>query len=83
MNLGSSTDAMKLLAYEKYTALSVKNGPIGITRGLATFIGIADLAASLGIVLPMATNSAPDSRPLRCRGARRCRYGFCPDHGEL
>ena len=51
--------AMKVFAYEKYKALSEKNGPSGITRGLATFIGIAELAGGVGIVLPMATNIAP------------------------
>jgi putative oxidoreductase len=51
--------AMKLFAYEKYKIQSQKNGPTGITRALATFIGIAEIAGSLGIVLPMATNIAP------------------------
>jgi putative oxidoreductase len=51
--------AMKLFAYEKYKALSEKKGPTGITRGLAGFIGIAELAGGLGIILPMATNIAP------------------------
>ena len=51
---------MKLFAYEKYKAKSEKkNGPSGITRPLAAFIGIAEIAGSLGIVLPMATNIAP------------------------
>jgi hypothetical protein len=34
-------------------------GLSGITRGLAAFIGIAELAGALGVVLPMATNVAP------------------------
>jgi len=51
--------AMKLFAYEKYKAMSEKKGPTGITRGLTTFIGVAELAGGLGIVLPMATNIAP------------------------
>ena len=51
--------AMKVFAYEKYKALSEKNGPSGIPRGLATFIGIAELAGAIGIVLPVATNAAP------------------------
>ena len=51
---------MKLFAYEKYKAMSEKkNGPTGPSRGLITFIGIAEIAGSLGIVLPMATNIAP------------------------
>jgi hypothetical protein len=44
--------AMKVFAYEKYKAISD-------TRGLITFIGMAEIAGSLGIVLPMATNIAP------------------------
>jgi uncharacterized membrane protein YphA (DoxX/SURF4 family) len=51
---------MKLFAYEKYKAMSEKkNGPTGPSHGLITFIGIAEIAGSLGIVLPMATNIAP------------------------
>ena len=51
--------AMKLFAYEKYKTQSEKNGPTGISRGLAAFIGIAEIAGGLGIVLPMAANIAP------------------------
>jgi uncharacterized membrane protein YphA (DoxX/SURF4 family) len=51
--------AMKLFAYEKFKAQSERNGPTGITRGLATFIGLAEVAGGIGIVLPMATNVAP------------------------
>jgi DoxX-like family len=47
------------VCHEKYKAQSEKNGPTGITRGLATFIGVAEVAGGLGIVLPMATNIAP------------------------
>jgi hypothetical protein len=45
---------MKLFAYEKYKALSEKNGPTGITRSLANIIGI---------ILLMATNIAPSLSP--------------------
>jgi putative oxidoreductase len=51
--------AMKLFAYEKYKIQSEKNGPAGITRELAAFIGTAEIAGALGVVLPMATNIAP------------------------
>jgi hypothetical protein len=50
---------MKVFAYEKYKATSEKNGPSGLTRGLTTFIGIAELAGAVGVVLPMAVNIAP------------------------
>jgi hypothetical protein len=66
--------AMKLFAYEKYKAQSEKNGPTGITRGLTTFIGVAELAGGLGIVLPWQPTSLPrsacgrqsDSQPSCC-----------------
>src|ERR1700730_14743229 len=55
---------MKVFAYEKYKAMSEKkNGPTGPSRGLITFIGMAEIAGSLGIVLPMATNIAPWMSP--------------------
>ena len=50
---------MKVFAYERYKAVTEKNGPSGITRGLATFIGICELAGAFGVVLPMATGVAP------------------------
>jgi hypothetical protein len=54
-----ATGGMKVFAYEKYKAISEKNGPSGLTRGLITFIGIAELAGAIGVVLPMAVNIAP------------------------
>src|ERR1700736_3692516 len=52
--------AMKLFAYEKYkTQSEKKNGPSGITRPLAAFIGIPEIAGSLGVILPTATHIAP------------------------
>ncbi len=50
---------MKVFAYERYEAMTEKNGPSGITRGLVTFIGICELAGAFGVVLPMATGIAP------------------------
>ena len=43
---------MKLFACEEYKALSDKNGPTGITRGLGNIIGIAELAGGLVRVHP-------------------------------
>jgi uncharacterized membrane protein YphA (DoxX/SURF4 family) len=55
-----ASGGMKVFAYEKYKAMpEKKNGPTGPSRGLITFIGMAEIAGSLGIVLPMATNIAP------------------------
>jgi uncharacterized membrane protein len=51
--------AMKLFAYETYKVMLDKHGPTGLTRGLITFIGIAELAGGVGIVLPMAINIVP------------------------
>src|SRR5260370_30477024 len=51
--------SMKVFAYEKYKAMSEKNGPMDLRRGLVTFIGLSELAGSIGIVLPMAANVAP------------------------
>lgn len=51
--------SMKLFAYEKYKAMSEKNGPSGLTRGLVTFIGVCEIAGGLGVILPMATHVAP------------------------
>jgi hypothetical protein len=31
-----------------------KNGPSGLTRGFISFIGVAEMAAAIGAVLPMA-----------------------------
>ena len=60
---------MKVFAYEKYKAMSEKNGPSGLTRGLITFIGIAELAGAIGVVLPMAVNVAPVAQRVGCRWA--------------
>jgi DoxX-like family len=54
--------AMKLFAYKKP---SEKNGQTGITRRLAIFIGITEIAGALGIVLPTA-----DAQPLRFARSR-------------
>jgi uncharacterized membrane protein YphA (DoxX/SURF4 family) len=51
--------AMKVFAYEKYKAMAEKKAPTGLTRGLLMFIGIAELAGGVGVVLPMAANIAP------------------------
>ena len=60
--------AMKLFAYGKYKTQLEKNGPTGVTHGLTTFIGIAEITGALGIVLPAATNIAPWLSPLAAIG---------------
>jgi uncharacterized membrane protein len=59
---------MKVYAYEKYKALSGKNRPMEITRGLVMFIGIAELLGAIGIILPMAANVAPLLSPIAAVG---------------
>ena len=56
---------MKLFAYEKYQKKA--KGP-GISRGLATFIGVSELAGALGLILPLATHTAPLLTPLAALG---------------
>jgi hypothetical protein len=59
---------MKVFAYEKYKALSEKNGPTGISRELTIFIGTAEIAGGLGVILPMATHVAPWLSPWAAAG---------------
>jgi uncharacterized membrane protein len=55
----AGSGGMKIFAYEKYKTISEKNGPSGITHGLARFIGMAELAGALGLVFPRAVVIAP------------------------
>jgi uncharacterized membrane protein YphA (DoxX/SURF4 family) len=57
--------SMKVFAYEKYKAMSEKNGPMDLKRGLVTFIGLSEL---IGIVLPIAANVAPWLSPIAAAG---------------
>ncbi len=50
---------LKVFAYQKFKAMAEKNGPTGVSRGLAAFIGSCELAGAFGVVLPMATGIAP------------------------
>jgi hypothetical protein len=59
---------MKVFAYEKYKTMSEKNGPSGLGHGLVVFIGLAELAGAVGIVLPMAANVAPWLSPAAATG---------------
>ena len=62
---------MKVFAYEKYRkqaeAQSPAKGP-GISKGLTTFIGISELAGALGLIVPLATHTAPILTPLAALG---------------
>jgi uncharacterized membrane protein YphA (DoxX/SURF4 family) len=59
---------MKVFAYEKYKAMSEKNGPSGLKHGLVTFIGLSEIAGAVGIVFPMAANVAPWLSPAAAAG---------------
>jgi uncharacterized membrane protein len=50
---------MKLFSYQKYRAMLEKSGPTSLTHGVITFLGIAELAGAVGVILPMALNIAP------------------------
>jgi uncharacterized membrane protein YphA (DoxX/SURF4 family) len=60
--------SMKVFAYEKYKAMSEKNGPTGLKQGLVMFIGISELAGAIGIALPMAANVVPWLSPMAALG---------------
>jgi hypothetical protein len=64
----TAAGGMKVFAYEKYKAMSEKNGPSGLSHGLVTFIGLSEVAGALRIVLPMAVNVAPWLSPAAAAG---------------
>src|ERR1700676_5226218 len=51
--------SLQLFAYGEFEHPCEKKRRVGITRGLASFIGFAEIAGGLAIALPMATNIAP------------------------
>ena len=50
---------MKLFAYPKYRAMFEKSGPTTLSHQQITFIGIAELAAVVGLIAPLALHIAP------------------------
>jgi hypothetical protein len=53
---------MKVFTFEKYKKLAERKSPthgLGLSKGLVTFIGVSEVAGSLGLVLPLATGIAP------------------------
>jgi uncharacterized membrane protein YphA (DoxX/SURF4 family) len=63
-----ASGGIKLFAYQKYKAMSEKNGSSGLSHGLVTFIGLSEVAGAVGIVLPMAVNFAPWLSPSAAAG---------------
>jgi hypothetical protein len=54
--------ALKLF-YDRYSDLVIKAGSTPVGKGLAAFIGIAEIAGAVGAVLPMALHVAPVLTP--------------------
>jgi hypothetical protein len=52
---------MKLFAYDKYKKSVEQRSPghPAPSKGLATFIGICEVAGAFGLILPAATGTAP------------------------
>ena len=62
---------MKVFAYEAYRKQATAQDPghdMGLTRGFISFIGVAELAGALGLVLPMVTGIMPVLTPLAAVG---------------
>ncbi len=56
------TGAGKLLAYRRLMSVvesRSNRGPAGVSRGLAAFIGVAEIAGAIGVVMP-ASLTPPD-----------------------
>ena len=64
--LGSG--AMKLFAHDKVNARLSANEHTGLSRGLLTFIGSAELAGAIGIIAPRATDIMPLLTPWAALG---------------
>jgi len=55
--------SLKVFAYKKYKAMTEKQSGgrgSGISKSMTTFIGIAEIAGAIGLVVPAATGIAPE-----------------------
>ena len=62
---------MKLFAQDRYREQAEQqhsDRALGLSRGLVTFIGASEVAGSLGLVLPLATQVLPVLTPLAAIG---------------
>lgn len=62
---------MKLFAYDRYAASATErhpDRPLGLSKGLVTFIGASEVAGALGLVLPQVTGVLPVLTPLAAVG---------------
>ena len=62
---------MKVFAFDRFKKMAEKRSPehgLGFSAPLARFIGVSELAGSLGLVLPQATGTAQWLTPLAALG---------------
>ena len=62
---------MKLVAFDRYTKMIEQRSPgreAGLPKSFAMFIGLSEVAGSLGLILPEATGIAPLLTPLAALG---------------
>jgi hypothetical protein len=63
--------SLKVFAYEKYKAMTEKQSGgrgSGLSKSMITFIGAAELAGAIGLVVPAATGIAPELTTLAAIG---------------
>ena len=63
--------AMKIFAYDRMKAMAAQRNPGGelpMSRGLARYVGISEVAGSAGLVLPCGTGVLPLLTPLAAVG---------------
>lgn len=54
---------IKLSSYDRYAEMVTKFGSVPAGRRLAHFIGIAEVAGAIGVVVPMVVKTAPALTP--------------------
>jgi uncharacterized membrane protein YphA (DoxX/SURF4 family) len=66
---------LKAFAYERYKKMAEGKSPAQekaktpeLTRGLVTFIGVSEIAGTVGLILPAATGIVPVLTPLAALG---------------
>lgn len=62
---------MKVFAYGRYKKMGESrspNQPLGLSKGLVTFIGLSELVGAVGLIVPLATGVAPALTTLAALG---------------
>jgi hypothetical protein len=79
--------SMKVFAYEKYKAMSEKNGPMDLKRGLVTFIGLSELAGAIGVCFSNGSQrcsvAQPHGRSRTCDRPGACLSTTCAATNRL